>query len=363
MKILNVLWKIALLLVVLLALFYFMDSRVKENEPLESPVKHGTAIPAPNKEIDEQTVGQRRPENGLSVYVGKDIELVIDAYGQPNRVEPSSFGYQWWIYSGETKMMVGVEGDKVNQVFSTDFNMDLSPFSIGQNIEDIFRFTIIESEVNVQLEDNVYTFTLNSNDIKEKILIKYDDLFAQIYVDLEDGNIEGVRFITPKMLVIHQPYDMEYTGELVNVKLPSSSEQMEVDRAVERQIFELTNIYREHNGVNPLEHDYWLSLLAQEHSKDMAIENYFSHESPSAGNLSERLKSSTIEHKRAGENIATNYVDAIDAVHGWLNSPAHRSVLLDAEMTEIGTGAYGKYFTQVLIKSDNKRKSQPGLLR
>ncbi|MBD7983414.1 hypothetical protein H9649_02380 [Sporosarcina sp. Sa2YVA2] len=363
MKMMNVIWKIALLLVILLALFYFLDSRVKENEPLESPVKHGTAIPAPNKALPEQTVGQIRPEKGLSTYVGQNVDLITDEYGQPDRIEPSSFGYNWWVYSGEPQMMVGVEEGKVNQLFSADPNLDLSPYSIGQNVEEIFRFTIIDTEVNVQIDENVYTFTLNNQDIMEKILIKYDDLFAQIYVDTDDGNIEGVRFITPKMLVIHQPYDMEFTGDLFHVKVPSSTEQMEVDRAIERQIYELTNIYREHNGLNTLEYDYWLSKLAQEHSKDMAIENYFSHESPSAGNLSERLKRSEIEHKRAGENIATNYVDAIDAVHGWLNSPAHRSVLLDAEMTEIGTGAYGKYFTQVMIKSDSKRKSEPGLLR
>lgn len=363
MKVLNVLWKIALLLVILLALFYFMDSRVKENAPLESPVKHGTAIPVPGKEVNEQTVGQQRPESGLSIYVGENIDLVTEEFGQPDRIEPSSFGYEWWVYSSESKMMVGVEDGKVNQVFSTEESLDLSPFSIGQSIEDIFRYTIIESEVNVHFDANIYTFTLNSQDIKEKILIKYDDLFAQIYVDIEDGNVEGVRFITPKTLVVHQPYDMEYTGELINVKLPSSTEQMEVDRAIERQIYELTNIYREHHEVAPLIHDYWLSSIAQEHSMDMAIRNYFSHESPTGGNLSERLKNSSIEHKRAGENIATNYVDAIDAVHGWLNSPAHRSVLLDAEMTEIGTGAYGKYFTQVLIKSDAKRKTEHDLFQ
>lgn len=56
---LKVLWKIALLLVVLLALFYFMGSRVQENAPLESPVKHGTAIPAPEKEVVEMTAGPK----------------------------------------------------------------------------------------------------------------------------------------------------------------------------------------------------------------------------------------------------------------------------------------------------------------
>lgn len=358
----KVLWKIALLLVVLLALFYFMGSRVQENEPLESPVKHGTAIPSLEKEFVEQTAGQKRPETGLSTFVGKPSEKLVEAFGEPDRIEPSAYGYDWWVYSEKARMMAGVGKGTVNQVFSADTKSDLSPIVIGQNINEVFRFSIIESEVNVTLDDNIYTFTLNSQDLKDRILLKYEDLYAQVYVDVEDEIIESVRFIDPKTLVIHQPYDMEFMGELVTASLPSSTVQMEVDRSMERQIFELTNIYRERHGLEPLNNDYWLSILAQNHSKDMAIENYFSHESPSAGNLSERLKSFEIEHKKAGENIAANYVDAIEAVHGWLNSPAHRSVLLDSDATDIGTGAYGKFYTQVLIKADKKENMKSSYL-
>lgn len=359
----KVLWKIALLLFVLLAVFYIMGSRIQENEPLESPVKHGTAIPSPNKEVVELTSGPKRPEKGLSTFVGKSSDVLVELMGEPDRIEPSAYGYEWWVYTEETQMMVGVEDGTVNQVFSADKDADLTPISIGQNISEVFRFSIIESEVNVILDDSMYTFTLNSQDLKDRILLKYDKLYAQVYVDAEDEVIEGVRYIDPKTLVIHQPYDMEFAGELVAIPQPSSTIQMEVDRSMERQILELTNIYREHHDVKPLENDYWLSLLAQNHSKDMAIENYFSHESPSAGNLSERLKSFGIEHKKAGENIAANYVDAIEAVHGWLNSPAHRSVLLDSDATDIGTGAYGKYYTQVLIKSDKKENPNSNFLR
>ena len=45
----KVLWKIILLLIIVLLVFYIMDDRVKENKPLESPVKHGTAIPVPGR--------------------------------------------------------------------------------------------------------------------------------------------------------------------------------------------------------------------------------------------------------------------------------------------------------------------------
>ena len=74
-------------------------------------------------------------------------------------------------------------------------------------------------------------------------------------------------------------------------------------------------------------------------------------------NLTDRLKETKIEHRKAGENIASNYVDAIEAVHGWLNSPAHGNVLLDKDFTHIGTGAYGKYYTQNLIRINKEEKN------
>ncbi len=69
----KVLWKIALLLLVLLAVFYFMESRIQENAPLESPVKHGTAIPDSDKQIVEMAAGPKRPETGISTLVGKSF--------------------------------------------------------------------------------------------------------------------------------------------------------------------------------------------------------------------------------------------------------------------------------------------------
>ena len=87
----------------------------------------------------------------------------------------------------------------------------------------------------------------------------------------------------------------------------------------------------------------------------MALENYSSEESSESANLTDRLKETRIDHRKAGENIASDYVDAIEAVHGWLNSSAHRNVLLDKDFTHIGTGAYGNYYTQNLIRINIRR--------
>ncbi|MER2089227.1 MAG: CAP-associated domain-containing protein [Sporosarcina sp.] len=354
----KVIWRIIFLLVIVLVLFYIIDDRVKENKPLESPVKHGTAIPVPGNGEEMPMNQAARPESGISLFVGKSLDELIDEIGKPDRIEPSDYGYDWWIYNGDPQLMAGVMDGKVNQVYTTELSSDVEPFEIGQDVKDIYRFTIVESEVGVHIGESIYTFTLNSEDVKNRLLIEYENVFAQLYIDEVDGELEAIRFIDPFTLVLHQPYDMSYMGEIVSAERPSSTKQMEVDRAMERQISELTNLYRKNHGVNEVLNDYGLSEVARKHSKDMALENYFSHESPVTGNLADRLKEEEIEHRKARENIAFNYVDAIEAVHGWLNSSDHREVLLEKDVTHLGTGAYGKYYTQVLVRLAEEEKRQ-----
>lgn len=354
----KVLWKIILLLIIVLLLFYIIDDRVKENKPLESPVKHGTAIPVPGKGAGLPLPQAARPESGISLFVGKDVNSLRDQIGEPDRIEPSGYGYDWWIYNKDRELMVGVLDGKVNQVYTADLSSNVEPFKIGQDVKDIYRFTIVESEVGVQIGESEYTFTLNSDDVNNRLLIEYENVYAQLYIDGEDGELEGIRFIDPITLILHQPYDMAYMGEIVSADRPSSTMQIEVDRAIERQIVDLTNVYRKSHGLEELLSDYNLTVVARKHSEDMALENYFSHESPVTGDLAARLKEAEIEHRKARENIAFNYVDAIEAVHGWLNSPAHRNVLLEEDLTHLGTGAYGKYYTQVLVRKNLEEKRE-----
>lgn len=326
---------------------------MKENKPLEPPVKQ-SAVPVENKGVGSAISQTSRPEKGLSTLVGKTIKELIEEKGEPTRIEPSSYGYDWWVYQGDETFMAGITADGlVNQMYTTEAAISIEPFEIGQKLNDIYRFTIVGSEVDVVIEDNIYTFSLNSEDLQTRPLVIYKGLFAQLYIDQEDGELEAVRFIEPATLVLHQPYEMTYMGELLVPSPPSSTLQVEVNQAVEKQIFELTNIYRSKHGLVKLREDDSLNRFARQHSEELALENNYAEERATnvSENLSNRLKEAEIEHKKAGENIAFRYVDAIEAVHGWLNSSAHRKVLLDKDFTHLGTGAYGNYFTQNLIKS------------
>jgi Uncharacterized protein with SCP/PR1 domains len=55
-------------------------------------------------------------------------------------------------------------------------------------------------------------------------------------------------------------------------------------------------------------------------------------------------------YEDAEENIATSYIDSIEAAHGWLNSSNHREYMLDEKFTTVGSGVFMNYYTQIFIQ-------------
>ncbi|HSJ37211.1 MAG TPA: CAP-associated domain-containing protein [Planococcus sp. (in: firmicutes)] len=342
--------RIMIFLSIILITFFYFDSSIDENDILEAPRQ---VDPLPAQEIIEKPLAVERPVEGISVYIGKSSQNWIDDYGQPARIEPSAFGYEWWIYnqSYSNYMMVGVKDQKVVQVYTAGTATDASPFKIGQTLEELYRFTIIENEVTVKFGTNIYTFSLSGEDRETRLLVSFDGIFAQLYIDKEDGMLEAVRFMDAETLILHQPYDMMYVGDLLVPTNPSSSLQASIDKANAKQVIDLTNVYRLHNQQKPLTANATVSMLAERHSRNVARQN-FSSEEIEIESLEERLENSRIIYKEAAENTASQYYDAGETVHGWINSENHRNIIYSSRFNQIGVGVFGKYYTQSFLKQE-----------
>ncbi|MDV3353304.1 calcium-binding protein [Leptolyngbyaceae cyanobacterium CCMR0082] len=131
--------------------------------------------------------------------------------------------------------------------------------------------------------------------------------------------------------------------------------------AFEREVLELTNEFRAQNGLKPLVFDQSLNKAADQHSKDMAQKDFFSHQGQNGSSPADRAKNAGYESGFVGENIAAGYRSAQDVVDGWINSPGHRANLLNSNYNEIGIGYYflendtgsvnyNSYWTQVFGK-------------
>lgn len=131
----------------------------------------------------------------------------------------------------------------------------------------------------------------------------------------------------------------------------NQQEQLGQLNQYEQQVVELTNQERAKHGLQPLEIDYELSRVAREKSRDMAINNYFDHNSPVYGSPFDMMRSYGINYRTAGENIAKGQRTPQEVVNAWMNSPGHRANILSADYTHIGVGyvEQGNHWTQQFI--------------
>ncbi|WP_253275466.1 CAP domain-containing protein [Rossellomorea aquimaris] len=343
--------RILIILVIILFIGIYQGQK-QENEPLKGPETQTLKEDNENQLNQSIETSGERPTSGLSTWIGKDTKKVIEAFGDPERVEPSSYGYEWWIYpiSDKQYIQMGVNNDKVVTLFAIGNQVDVSPYKLGQSLEDIYRFTIVDSEIVVNDDSGAYQFELNEEDLNTRLLISLGDIYAQLYLDKFTGKLTSIRFLDSQTLIEMHPYEMMYRGELAEAEDPSEDEWDKVNSASEQQIFDITNVLRHQFEEGTLKWDEETAKVARGHSREMYEEDYFSHDSPTFGNLSERLESENVMFKTAGENIASQYTDAPEAVHGWLNSEGHRKILLEQQFTHLGVGVYKRYYTQNFIE-------------
>jgi uncharacterized protein YkwD len=105
------------------------------------------------------------------------------------------------------------------------------------------------------------------------------------------------------------------------------------------------NAARAAHGVAALRKDARLARAARGHSRDMVANGYFEHVSPGGQGLRERVShTGWTRHRprwRLAENIGWgtgNLATPQAIVNAWLNSPAHRRILLSRGLRLVGIG-------------------------
>ena len=280
-------------------------------------------------------------EGDLFDLMGKDTDQLTSEVGDPDRKDKSAYGYNWWVYTdGETEYaQFGVKDDKVETIYATGEDMSTDPLEIGASYEEIDDGFDFEEEVTYHDGFEFYKFLLNEDNLETAPLIKLsDDVFVQCYFDTFTNELSSIRILTGETLLKQRIYEMEYRGKLPEESNFSDEEWKEIEKGMEKQIYDLTNVYRHRFDKAPLKKDKKVQEVAYLHSKDMYDNNYFSHYTQNGDGLKERLGEKSIYYTTAGENIAAQHTDAPAAMEGWLNSEGHREALLNDEYSHIGVG-------------------------
>lgn len=105
-----------------------------------------------------------------------------------------------------------------------------------------------------------------------------------------------------------------------------------------QQVYNLTNLERQKNGLSPLHYNSILSESAVKKAQDMFANNYWSHTSPLGKTPWDFFKEVNYEYTTAGENLARDFYDNESVVKAWMKSPTHKANIVNEKYQEIGIG-------------------------
>lgn len=120
------------------------------------------------------------------------------------------------------------------------------------------------------------------------------------------------------------------------------------------QVLQLVNAERKKQGLSALTLSKELTSIANTKAKDMSVNRYFDHRSPTYGTPFEMLQKFGVSYKSAGENIAAGQKTPEQVMESWMNSSGHRANILNKSYTELGVGfyaggSYDTYWVQLFV--------------
>lgn len=123
---------------------------------------------------------------------------------------------------------------------------------------------------------------------------------------------------------------------------------------LKNNIIALTNQERLNLNTDLLYENQTLNLAAQKKLNDMFEKNYWDHTGPNGETAWDFITESGYRYEVAGENLARGFSDAEEVVKAWMNSPTHKSNILNPRFQEIGvavgTGKIKGAMTTVIVQ-------------
>lgn len=264
-------------------------------------------------------------------------QTVLDRLGQPNLKVISQYGFEWYVYNDDYEhyVQVGIQNGKVVGLLTNARNWQ-TPQGIGPDstYQDVVK--AYGEPLEYILKGN--TRYMQATDHDEQSVYQQKDYYLTFYYDKhEDHRILAVQLIDRRVEEQLKGFYGQASDELA--------------KSFERQVFELANVSRVMHGLAPFTWDDRAAAAARKHSKNMAVQAFFSHTDKARRSPFDRMRSEGIHYSTAAENIAYGQRDALEVHAGWMNSKSgHRESLLGS-YERLGVGVYlasdgTPYYTQ-----------------
>ena len=269
-----------------------------------------------------------KPENSqLSIHnieIGTSEKEVADILGKPNQQSLNEYGTKWITYHEGYRnfMMLSYDDNRMVNALYTNDDLISSDTGIKYGSDKTaVRETFGEPLKEIRKGLNIFILQ-KSEDFD---LFEIGDMYAYVFYDLhKNDTVTAIQLIAKSL---EQKKTGIYAGGDVDLR-----------NGFEQQLFDLTNASRVRNGLSSLEWDGPVAGTARKHSKDMAINDYFSHENKQGKSPFDRMKDDLIKFRGAGENLAYGQSSSIFAHEGLMNSAGHRENILLDTYSHLGTG-------------------------
>lgn len=136
---------------------------------------------------------------------------------------------------------------------------------------------------------------------------------------------------------------------------PSAQARVTLHPDFADSVITLVNRERTAAGCPALTPNDTLIQVARAHSQDMAVHRFLEHTGSDGRTPAQRVQDAGYQFRTMAENVAAGRLTPESAVQGWMESPEHRSNILNCELRDTGVGVvetpddptYGLYWTQL----------------
>ena len=114
-----------------------------------------------------------------------------------------------------------------------------------------------------------------------------------------------------------------------NISAASSS-------TIQFRMLDSVNALRQAAGVAPVQLNAQLNAAAATHSRDMAVQNRPWHFGSDGSSPLDRVRRVGYTGRMLGENISETYETELETLAAWMETPATRNVIVDADARDMG---------------------------
>ncbi len=228
--------------------------------------------------------------DNMKITMGDPISSVVRLFGEADRIDQGVDRFDWHVYNSNPSrfLMIGVLDSRVISIYTafSDFLVD------GQDPDLV-------------------------SDSSEEYTMFYDHADGSAY-----GVWVGSKYSNPNTL---------------------KQNFAKASQFVELQVTDITNAFRQKNGLSALEIDKVAVTTCRKHSVDMATNNFFSHTNNKNESPWDRYEKNGGKNYACTESISRGDFTAQDIFDSWMNSADHRANLLHQKAALAGVGmAYNK---------------------